>query len=125
MSKADGVNDELQEHAALPSSDDDTESITSSDDVPDKQQLLRMSDDASDAVDGGLEEQTTDGQQLTSDATNVASFDRADVFGVSTLVVRKGQQLQELVVSGSITKEQLRDETEKIVALLLSPEGLM
>ncbi|KAL3157928.1 hypothetical protein ABBQ32_012331 [Trebouxia sp. C0010 RCD-2024] len=47
-----------------------------------------------------------------------------DVFGASTLVVRKGQQLQELLVSGSISQEELRHEIEKIVSFLMSPEDV-
>lgn len=107
----DAVTGELQERQAVQSSGDATE----------EQQPLKMTD----AGDGTPHEDVTDGEQLTSEAADIASFDGADVLGASTLVVRKGQQLQELVVSGSITQGELRDEIEKIVSFLLSPEDLM
>ena len=74
-----------------------------------------------------LSEQVTNGKQLTTDAadSSIVDLDGADVSGASTLVVRKGQQLQELVVSGSITEAELRDEIENIVSLLLSSEEFM
>lgn len=107
----DAATSELQQHQTVQSSVDATV----------EQQPLKMSN----ASDGTPREDVTDGEQLTSEAADIASGDGADVLGASTLIVRKGQQLQELVVSGSITQEKLRDEIEKIVSFLLSPEDLM
>lgn len=107
----DAVTGELQERLSVQSSDIATE----------EQQPLIMTD----ASDGIPHEDVTDEERLTSDAADIAPVDVADVLRASTLVVRKGQQLQELIVSGSITEEELRTETEKIVSFLLSPEELM
>lgn len=108
------VAGESQEHQVLQSSENATGA----------QQALGMTDDVKSDV---LTEQVTNGEQLTTEAadSNPIDLDGADVSGASTLVVRKGQQLQELVVSGSITAAELRDEIENIVSLLLSSEEFM
>ena len=95
------------------------QAVQSCGDATEEQQPLK----ATDASGGTQHEDETDG--LTSDAADLAPLDRAGVLGASTLVVRKGQQLQELVVSGSITQGELRHEIEKIVSNLLSPEDLV
>lgn len=71
------------------------------------------------------EAEKQDLQQATAATAGEGSSDEiAQGAEGDTLVVRKGQQLQELMVSGSITQEQLRDEVENIVSLLLSAEDL-
>jgi len=42
--------------------------------------------------------------------------------GTATLIVRKGQQLQELMVDGMISREQLKHEVKQIVSILLATE---
>jgi len=46
--------------------------------------------------------------------------DGADGSGSITLIVRKGQQLQELLVDGVISRDQLKREVEQIVSYLIS-----
>ena len=111
LEAGDAINGKLQERQEVQSSGNATE----------EQQPLNMTN-ASDGIPHG---DVTDGERLTSDAADIAPLDGADVLGATTLVVRKGQQLQELVVSGSITQGKLRDETEKIVSFLLSLEDSM
>lgn len=111
LEAGDAINGKLQERQAVQSSGDATE----------EQQPLNMTN-ASDGIPHG---DVTDGERLTSDAADIAPLDGADVLGATQLVVRKGQQLQELVISGSITQGKLRDETEKIVSFLLSLEDSM
>ena len=111
LEAGDAINGKLQERQEVQSSGNATE----------EQQPLNMTN-ASDGIPHG---DVTDGERLTSDAANIAPIDGADALGATTLVVRKGQQLQELVVSGSITQGKLRDETEKIVSFLLSLEDSM
>ena len=49
-----------------------------------------------------------------------ASDEEGDELGGSaTLIVRKGQQLQELLVDGIISREQLKQEVEQIVSFML------
>ena len=89
-----------------------------------------MAVDSQGMSDKALEQQTLPrlDQQGVQDAPKLqggaAESDRADLGGeggTNTLVVRKGQQLQELVVSGIISQGQLRDEVENLVSMLLSP----
>ena len=114
MLEAEGaVASEPQEHQTSQRSEDPTEG----------QQLSGMTGVESD----GSTEQVTNGKQLTAEAavSTIVDLDGADVSGASTLVVRKGQQLQELVVCGSITEAELRDEIEHIASLLLSSDEFM
>lgn len=106
----DAVGGELQEHQALQSSEDTIGG----------QPALGTTD----INIGASPDDVTNREQLTTDAADSTpvDLDGADVSGASTLVVRKGQQLQELVVSGGITEAELRDEIESIVSLLLSSE---
>ena len=64
------------------------------------------------------EAEKQDLQTLTIATAEGSHVEMGDKAIGETLVVRKGQQLQELVVSGDISQEQLRAEVENIVALL-------
>ncbi len=66
-------------------------------------------------------------QQVTMQAEQASSLqdfddesDGADGSGYITLIVRKGQQLQELLVDGVISRDQLKREVEQIVSYLIS-----
>lgn len=113
-SEDDSVRGEVQNHPVLQSS------VAAADEQP--------------ASAAAMEQLTSDEDQLiplgvveasyAADASALGMAQDDDVSEASTLVVRKGQQLQELLVSGSITQEQLRHEVEKIVSFLLSPEDV-
>lgn len=139
-SSSDDVKEELQNHPVLQSSDgaaDEQPSSTAAveqltSDATDEEELTS---DAADAQN--LASDTADAPQLiphaadeewlmsyAADASALGMVEDNNAVGGSTLVVRKGQQLQELLVSGSITQEELKHEVEKIVSFLMSPEDV-
>lgn len=133
LQSSDGVVDEQQ-----PSPSPAVEQLTSVDAADEQLLTSSIADEQQPASDAAVAHQPTsddaEQERLISDAAEEASHAAdanalgmvhdSDVFGASTLVVRKGQQLQELLVSGSITQEQLRHEVEKIVSFLVSPEDV-
>lgn len=73
-----------------------------------------------DHVSQPAQQDTMQAEQASSLEEIDGESDGASSSGSITLIVRKGQQLQELVVDGVISRDQLKREVEQIVSYLIS-----
>ena len=73
-----------------------------------------------DQVSPSADKDTMQAEQASSLQDFDAQSDGASATGSITLIVRKGQQLQELLVDGVISRDQLKREVEQIVSYIIT-----
>ena len=71
---------------------------------------------ADDQVSRSADQDSMQAEQASSLQEFDGESDGASATGSITLIVRKGQQLQELLVDGVISRDQLKREVEQIVS---------
>jgi hypothetical protein len=75
---------------------------------------------ADDQVSRPADQDTMQAEQASSLQDFDDESDGASATGSITLIVRKGQQLQELLVDGVISRDQLKREVEQIVSYMIT-----
>ena len=115
---------EVKSDAYLSSSDDRAEaaaaSINSKDADDSHAAAAGAGQVSDDQVSRPADQDTMQAEQASSLQDFDDESDGASATGSITLIVRKGQQLQELLVDGVISRDQLKREVEQIVSYMIT-----
>ena len=120
----------LAEFAAAITDQDDSqldhghEAVAVGSPANDLEAVTKVAAEVTNSFDGNVQQQSAGDVSLHeledsyTEESDAQSYDGPPF----TLIVRKGQQLQELEVDGVISQEQLKHEVEQIVAFLLATD---